>query len=247
MNEIAAGLSVALLRMSLFLGAAALAVQLLLKFARPGSSRVHRVAWLLVLLQGWFWWRLPVTIPCYEPAVVKQVASAPITPITLPETPIAVPDADPIAGLGAAASPSPAKTIPWHVVRPYPVTRMLAIDTPRPVDRPASPRVGPRQSAGIGPWRSWEAGLPGCSFWPGRRSSVICDSSAACCTSDDDALARRGLGAGVGRICSRGIASARACRFGSRQMLARCFVLRRGVIGWSCRLGCGSASRRPAG
>ena len=72
MNEIAASLSMALLRMSLFLGAAALAVQLLLKFARPGSSRVHRAAWFLVLLQGWFWWRLPVTIPCYEPAVVKR-------------------------------------------------------------------------------------------------------------------------------------------------------------------------------
>ena len=57
MNEIAASLSGALLRMSLFLAAAALAVQILIKFARPGSSRVHRVAWFLVLLQGWFWWR----------------------------------------------------------------------------------------------------------------------------------------------------------------------------------------------
>ncbi len=98
MNEIAAGLSMALLRTTLFLGAAALAVQLLLKFARPGSSRVHRVAWFLVLLQGWFWWRLPVTIPCYEPAVVEQIAAAPIKPIApiTPSTPMALPRPAPL-------------------------------------------------------------------------------------------------------------------------------------------------------
>ncbi len=45
MNEIAASLLATLLRMSLFLGAAALAVLILLKFARPSSSRVHRAAW----------------------------------------------------------------------------------------------------------------------------------------------------------------------------------------------------------
>ena len=85
MNEIAFDLSLTLLRTSLFLAAAALAVQVLLKFARPGSSRLHRAAWLLVLLQGWFWWRLPVNIPCYEPSVVKATPSAPLAPITLPK------------------------------------------------------------------------------------------------------------------------------------------------------------------
>jgi beta-lactamase regulating signal transducer with metallopeptidase domain len=126
MNEIAASLLVTLLRMSLFLGAAAMVVQFLLKFARPGSSRVHRAAWLLVLLQGWFWWRLPVTIPYYEPAVVEQVSSPPITPITLPRpAPVPAPAPIQIAVENHALVHDPA--ISHH--------ENAAIDTPRPIDR----------------------------------------------------------------------------------------------------------------
>jgi beta-lactamase regulating signal transducer with metallopeptidase domain len=80
MNAVAASELVVLLRLSLFLGAAALAVEVVLKVARLNSSRIHRAAWFLVLLQGWFWWRLPVTVPCYAPAVVKEVSSAPTAP-----------------------------------------------------------------------------------------------------------------------------------------------------------------------
>jgi beta-lactamase regulating signal transducer with metallopeptidase domain len=146
MNEIAASLLVTLLRMSLFLGAAALALQLLLKFARTGSSRVHRAAWFLVLLQGWFWWRLPVTIPCCEPAVVKQVSSAPITPITLPSpAPVPAPIPIQIAGENYAVAHHPA--ISHH--------ENDAIDAPRPVDR----RTAQSWAAIVG--RNWPVAILG--------------------------------------------------------------------------------------
>jgi len=140
MTEMAAGLSLALLRTSLFLGAAALAVQLLLSFARPGSSRVHRMAWLLVLLQGWFWWRLPVTIPCYEPAVVEQIAAAPITP-----APMALPRSAPapipiVVGKNHSVVHHPAishrdPVILFHLNPAISRREIAAIDTPRPVER----------------------------------------------------------------------------------------------------------------
>jgi beta-lactamase regulating signal transducer with metallopeptidase domain len=148
MNEIAASLSVALLRMSLFLGAAALAVQLLLVFAGPGSPRVHRAAWFLVLLQGWFWWRLPVTIACYQPAVVKQASSAPIAPITWPRL---APAPVPIAGEHHPAAQRPA--IPHH--------ERVAIDAPRPVDRQTarSWTATLRQDWPVAVLGAWAAGM----------------------------------------------------------------------------------------
>ena len=76
MNGGALGLLVVLLRTTVFLGGAAIAVRLVLKFGRPASPAVHRVVWLLVLLTGWFWWRLPVTIPYHETAARQQPASA---------------------------------------------------------------------------------------------------------------------------------------------------------------------------
>ena len=76
MNGVALGLLVVLLRTTVFLGGAAIAVRLALKFGRPASPAVHRVVWLLVLLTGWFWWRLPVTIPYHETAARQQPASA---------------------------------------------------------------------------------------------------------------------------------------------------------------------------
>ena len=68
MNEVALGVLTALLRTTAFFSGAAIAVGLLLKFGRPASPVVHRAAWLLVLLTGWLWWRLPVTIPYVETA-----------------------------------------------------------------------------------------------------------------------------------------------------------------------------------
>ena len=139
MNEIAASLSVALLRMSLFLAAAAIAVQLLLRLARVGSPRIHRLAWLLVLAQGWLWWRLPVTIPCYEPAPPKQVSSLPETRITVPETPIAVPET-PIP-LPDSVLPPVQLAREDHPVARRPalsVGQNLAMEVPQSEDRPAS-------------------------------------------------------------------------------------------------------------
>ena len=57
----------ALGRTTLALGAAAVVVQLMLWLARPQSARVHRAAWICVLLVGWLWLRVPVAIPYDAP------------------------------------------------------------------------------------------------------------------------------------------------------------------------------------
>ncbi|MEN6492771.1 MAG: M56 family metallopeptidase, partial [Thermoguttaceae bacterium] len=64
-------------RTTLALGAAAIVVQLLLWLARPQSPRVHRAAWLCVLLVGWLWLRVPVAIPYDVPASRAVDAPAP--------------------------------------------------------------------------------------------------------------------------------------------------------------------------
>ena len=78
MNGIACGSLVVLLRTTLFLTAAAIAMRLVLTWARPTSPALHRVAWLLVLATGWCWCRLPVTIQYPGTALVKQLPS-PVT------------------------------------------------------------------------------------------------------------------------------------------------------------------------
>jgi beta-lactamase regulating signal transducer with metallopeptidase domain len=69
----AVGVLSLLLRTTLFLSVAAIFMRLLLKFGRPASPWVHRMAWVLVLLPGWFWWRLPVTVPYREPIAAVHV------------------------------------------------------------------------------------------------------------------------------------------------------------------------------
>jgi beta-lactamase regulating signal transducer with metallopeptidase domain len=89
MNELTLSLLLPLGRTTLLLGAAAAAVWLLLRMARPSSPAIHRAAWFLVLTQGWLWLRLPVAIPYYEaaahPAVTPDqrflVATADHTPL----------------------------------------------------------------------------------------------------------------------------------------------------------------------
>ena len=76
MNGVALGLLAALLRTTGFLGGATIIVRLVLHVGRPASPAVHRATWLLVLLTGWFWWRLPVAIPYHEMAARQQPASA---------------------------------------------------------------------------------------------------------------------------------------------------------------------------
>ena len=75
MNGIACGSLVVLLRTALFLTAAAIAMRLVLTWARPTSPALHRVAWLLVLATGWCWCRLPVTIQYPATALVNQLPS----------------------------------------------------------------------------------------------------------------------------------------------------------------------------
>ena len=77
MNEFALDLLAMLLRTTIFLSGAAIAIGLLLKFGRPASPVVHRTAWLLVLLTGWFWWRLPVAIPYVETAAARVSSAVP--------------------------------------------------------------------------------------------------------------------------------------------------------------------------
>ena len=66
MNEVASHLLLALGRTSLLLSVTALVLGGLLRLARPASPAVHRAVWLLVLLEGWLWLRLPVPVPYYD-------------------------------------------------------------------------------------------------------------------------------------------------------------------------------------
>ena len=76
MSDLAMGLLVALGRTTLVLAGSALVVALLLWASRCRSARVHRVAWVLVLLQGWMLLRLTVPIPYYDaPPPVRETGS----------------------------------------------------------------------------------------------------------------------------------------------------------------------------
>lgn len=57
-----------LLRATVFLSVAALAVHGILRITRPRSPVVHRTAWLLVLLQGILFVRIGVDLPVLETA-----------------------------------------------------------------------------------------------------------------------------------------------------------------------------------
>ena len=86
MNDLATGLLVGLARTTVLLAAAAVAVCWLLRWSRASSPGIHRVAWCLVLLQGWLWFRLPVEIPCYE-APQEEPASVAVGPAVPAESP----------------------------------------------------------------------------------------------------------------------------------------------------------------
>jgi HEAT repeat protein/beta-lactamase regulating signal transducer with metallopeptidase domain len=119
MNELCAGTLLALLRMTALLGVAAIFVRLLLALARPSSPLVHRVAWLLVLAIGWFWWRLPVTIS-YEAAAAQP------PPPAMQTAPIAMGEVHGVAGQRQAGEDRPADTFPAP-----------AVNAPAPVPWPA--------------------------------------------------------------------------------------------------------------
>ncbi len=128
MNELALDVLLEIGRTTILLAGAALAVRLLLAGARCSSPTVHRVAWCLVLVQGWLLLRMPVAIPYYDAPIGPYGSS--VTALggsTAPEASVAesasvatLPDPAPvdrpssssaesgqIAGASAAAGPSP--------------------------------------------------------------------------------------------------------------------------------------------
>ena len=134
MNEIAASLSVALLRMSLFLAAAAIAVQLLLKtrprrLAADPSLGVAAGARCKVG-SGGAAGDSSLLRACSAEAGVFAAGNADHSPGNADRSPG---NADPIAGTRCChRSNSPAKTIPWHVVRPCPLARTWRWKFPSP-------------------------------------------------------------------------------------------------------------------
>ena len=90
MNDVAVTLLTTLLRTTLALSVAVVAVGLVLRLSRAASPIVHRVAWIAVLLQGWLFVGLPLAIPWYEPpavavrpdfgAVSPQLTPTPVVP-----------------------------------------------------------------------------------------------------------------------------------------------------------------------
>ena len=66
------GLLIGLLRTTVLLSVAAIAVWLLVKAARVSSPKIQRAACCLVLLQGWIFIQVPVEIPFYDPPVWEE-------------------------------------------------------------------------------------------------------------------------------------------------------------------------------
>ena len=92
MNGLAIGFLMALLRTTVSLLVAALVVEFVLRWVRPVSPRIHRVVWLLVLVQGWFWWQLPLRIPYAAPTHPQAVAAEMAEAKPVADEPLAVPE-----------------------------------------------------------------------------------------------------------------------------------------------------------
>ncbi len=81
MNDVASLLLVSLGRTTLWLAVAALATAIVLRLVRPAWPAAHRLAWLIVLLVGWSFIRLPLAVPWYaapspEPAATVELAAS---------------------------------------------------------------------------------------------------------------------------------------------------------------------------
>ncbi|HJT35927.1 MAG TPA: M56 family metallopeptidase [Pirellulales bacterium] len=85
-----------LLRTTTILSVTAMVVFLVLRGMRFRSPRLHRIAWLLVLVSGWLFMRVPIVVPWFDapPPVARRV-----------EFPIGVPTE--LAHAGAASVPLP--------------------------------------------------------------------------------------------------------------------------------------------
>ncbi|NLE37973.1 MAG: hypothetical protein GX621_08105, partial [Pirellulaceae bacterium] len=77
MNAILFGWLWVLGRTTLLVALSALIVAAVLRLARPKAPRVHRAAWCMALLVGWFFIPLSVEVPWYDPAVSQNVAQPP--------------------------------------------------------------------------------------------------------------------------------------------------------------------------
>jgi beta-lactamase regulating signal transducer with metallopeptidase domain len=83
MNDVASLLLWSLGRTTLWLAVAALVTTLLLRIARPSWPSAHRLAWLVVLLVGWSFIRLPLTVPWYEAQLPERAATVELAPSEL--------------------------------------------------------------------------------------------------------------------------------------------------------------------
>lgn len=81
-----------LLRTTATLSVAALAVFVVLRGMRYRSPRLHRIAWLMVLLSGWLFVRTPIVIPWY---------------VAPPATRVSIPVGFPVGPVAAGAAPAP--------------------------------------------------------------------------------------------------------------------------------------------
>jgi beta-lactamase regulating signal transducer with metallopeptidase domain len=112
----------ALGRTTLWLTALAVVIALVLRIARPSSPTAHRVAWVLVLLVGWTFVRVPLAVPWYEVVSVEPAAFEQSVPAMLPaviqnET-LELPETEPAATV--ATTPSPLD--PPAIAEPLPTT-----------------------------------------------------------------------------------------------------------------------------
>lgn len=133
MNDVASLLLWSLGRTTLWLAAATLVTAFVLRIARPTWPAAHRLAWLVVLLVGWSFIRLPVAVPWYEaqqpePTAIVEIAPSEllvdrelpvvaIAPITA-EPSDEIVSTTPVASASApiAQPPVATKKIDWPVV-----------------------------------------------------------------------------------------------------------------------------------
>jgi beta-lactamase regulating signal transducer with metallopeptidase domain len=76
MTDLATALLGALLRTTLFLSVAFLLVGGLLWLMNISSPAIRRSAWVMVLLQGWWFGRSVVDVPWYEPDAIRSLPAA---------------------------------------------------------------------------------------------------------------------------------------------------------------------------
>lgn len=133
MNDFVPLLLWSLGRTTLWLAVAAIVTTLVLRVARPSWPAAHRFAWLVVLLVGWSFVRLPLTVPWYEArlpeptAVVELASSELLVDRELPSAdiaPVLTPPSDEVLSTAPAAianapvaqPPVATKKIDWPLV-----------------------------------------------------------------------------------------------------------------------------------